>query len=391
MAIVQRDLGPRSPWGRFRIAVERFDALLGDVLARRRAEDDDRSVLAMLLKQRDAEGNQPSDQHVRDQLVALLVGGHDSSAASLSWAFERLAPASRCPGPAARGRSGLPRRRRQGGAAGPSGVDDRATSAARAGEDRRAGRSRRECNSRPACGCRFAARTCGRMPRRSGPSAGSPSRRRIRRRGSRSAAGFGAARARRSPRWRCARCCASPRSCGFVRLGGERAGAAQHARGGAGSRRRGDRRMTSAGVRREAMASRAWRRIEPLALYPRPLDTTRVRIVTVPWLFGCRGFAGSTATRSGARSCCATAHWKSTTTCSRTKWSTSGRGSTSGCGCGSPTSKPVDVLGRPLGLPRESVRARGGVGGGADEAGWLMSSARFQSGTAYATPAAVGG
>ena len=91
MAIVQRDLGPRSPWGRFRIAVERFDALLGDVLARRRAEDDQESVLAMLLKQRDAEGNEPSDQHVRDQLVALLVGGHDSSAASLSWAFERLA------------------------------------------------------------------------------------------------------------------------------------------------------------------------------------------------------------------------------------------------------------------------------------------------------------
>jgi cytochrome P450 len=28
---------------------------------------------------------------VRDQLVALLVGGHDSSAASLAWAFERLA------------------------------------------------------------------------------------------------------------------------------------------------------------------------------------------------------------------------------------------------------------------------------------------------------------
>ena len=36
-------------------------------------------------------GNQASDQQVRDELVALLVGGHDSSAASLSWAFERLA------------------------------------------------------------------------------------------------------------------------------------------------------------------------------------------------------------------------------------------------------------------------------------------------------------
>jgi hypothetical protein len=30
---------------------------------------------------------------------------------------------------------------------------------------------------------------------------------------------------------------------------------------------------------------RAWRRIAPLALYPRPLDTSRVRILTAPWLF----------------------------------------------------------------------------------------------------------
>ena len=36
MALVERDLGPRSPWGRFRIAVERFDALLLDVIARAR-------------------------------------------------------------------------------------------------------------------------------------------------------------------------------------------------------------------------------------------------------------------------------------------------------------------------------------------------------------------
>src|SRR4051812_8147286 len=91
MALVQRDLGPRSPWGRFRLAVERFDALLLDVVARRRAQPGGDSVLALLLEQRDEGGNPPSDRHVRDELVALLVGGHDSSAASLSWAFERLA------------------------------------------------------------------------------------------------------------------------------------------------------------------------------------------------------------------------------------------------------------------------------------------------------------
>ena len=92
MALVQRDLGPRSPWGRFRVAVERFDALLLDVVATRRAEPDgEESVLAMLLEQRAENGDPPSDRQLRDQLVALLVGGHDTSAASLAWGFERLA------------------------------------------------------------------------------------------------------------------------------------------------------------------------------------------------------------------------------------------------------------------------------------------------------------
>jgi cytochrome P450 len=91
MVLVRRDLGPHSPWGRFRVAVERFDALLLDLVARRRADPDDESLLSALLDQRDEHGNQPTDQHIRDELVALLVGGHDSSAASLAWAFERLA------------------------------------------------------------------------------------------------------------------------------------------------------------------------------------------------------------------------------------------------------------------------------------------------------------
>ena len=106
MSLVQRDLGPRSPWGRFRLAVERFDALLLDVVAHRRAEPgDDDSMLALLLAQRDEDGNPPTDRHLRDQLVALLAAGHDTSAASLAWAFERLA---RHPGVQARLREGDP-------------------------------------------------------------------------------------------------------------------------------------------------------------------------------------------------------------------------------------------------------------------------------------------
>jgi cytochrome P450 len=105
MALVQRDLGPRSPWGRFRLAVERFDALLLETVARRRAQPVGDAVLDRLLEQRDEHGDPPTDRHVRDQLVALLMGGHDSSAASLAWAFERLA---RHPAVHARLRDGEP-------------------------------------------------------------------------------------------------------------------------------------------------------------------------------------------------------------------------------------------------------------------------------------------
>jgi cytochrome P450 family 135 len=105
MSLVQRDLGPRSPWGRFRLAVERFDSLLLETLARRRADPGEDSMLAVLLEQRDEHGNPPSDRHLRDQLVALLAAGHDTSAASLSWAFERLA---RHPAVQARLREGDP-------------------------------------------------------------------------------------------------------------------------------------------------------------------------------------------------------------------------------------------------------------------------------------------
>jgi hypothetical protein len=44
-------------------------------------------------------------------------------------------------------------------------------------------------------------------------------------------------------------------------------------------------RRSQASAEEHAAIEEAWRRIEPLALYPRPIDRSRVRIVTAPWLF----------------------------------------------------------------------------------------------------------
>jgi cytochrome P450 len=98
MALVQRDLGPRSPWGAFIRRMAVVDEQLMALIARRRAAGaggDD--ILAQLL----AAGL--DDAELRDHLVTLLAAGHETTAGSLAWALERLA---RAPAVFARVRAG---------------------------------------------------------------------------------------------------------------------------------------------------------------------------------------------------------------------------------------------------------------------------------------------
>jgi cytochrome P450 len=65
------------------------DALLFDEIARRRRDPDvaERGdILSLLIAQGDA-----GDQELRDELLTLLAAGHETTATSLAWAFERLA------------------------------------------------------------------------------------------------------------------------------------------------------------------------------------------------------------------------------------------------------------------------------------------------------------
>ena len=55
---------------------------------RRRVRDD---VLAMLLEARHEDGSPMSPVELRDELMTLLVAGHETTASELAWAFERLA------------------------------------------------------------------------------------------------------------------------------------------------------------------------------------------------------------------------------------------------------------------------------------------------------------
>jgi cytochrome P450 len=88
--------GPNHPRivALFRRELAAVDAELYRMIAERRAASDlaDRDdVLSMLLLARDESGAGLSDSELRDELMTLLVAGHETTANSLAWAFERLA------------------------------------------------------------------------------------------------------------------------------------------------------------------------------------------------------------------------------------------------------------------------------------------------------------
>ncbi|MFL5883969.1 MAG: cytochrome P450 [Thermoleophilaceae bacterium] len=92
LPLLRRDLGRRSPWGRFLRARAAADAVIYEHLAKRRSEESgDRSdVLSLLLRARHADGRPMSDQELRDELMTLLIAGHATTAAATAWSMERI-------------------------------------------------------------------------------------------------------------------------------------------------------------------------------------------------------------------------------------------------------------------------------------------------------------
>jgi cytochrome P450 family 135 len=88
-------VGPRrvGKVPQFRRAFERVDELLYDEIARRRDDPDlgqRDDILSMLVQARHEDGSPMSDAELRDELMTLLLAGHETTATALSWAVERL-------------------------------------------------------------------------------------------------------------------------------------------------------------------------------------------------------------------------------------------------------------------------------------------------------------
>src|SRR2546423_1794483 len=87
----QRDFPWSREWSRFLRLREETDELIFDLVAERRRDPADRDdVLAMLLDARHDDGTEMSPEELRDELMTLLVAGHETTASELAWAFERL-------------------------------------------------------------------------------------------------------------------------------------------------------------------------------------------------------------------------------------------------------------------------------------------------------------
>jgi len=91
LPILQRDLGPGSPGRRFQALLAEIDDLVFGLIAERRGDPAQRDdILALLLEATHEDGSPMSDQEIRDELMTLLVAGHETTASALAWAIERL-------------------------------------------------------------------------------------------------------------------------------------------------------------------------------------------------------------------------------------------------------------------------------------------------------------
>ena len=87
------ELGRVGRWRKFLRLKEEMDGILFDEIAQRRRDpglEERTDVLSLLIRARADDGRTLTDVELRDQLVTLLLAGHETTATGLAWAFERL-------------------------------------------------------------------------------------------------------------------------------------------------------------------------------------------------------------------------------------------------------------------------------------------------------------
>src|SRR4051794_36750072 len=86
------NVGRDEPRGVLKAVLSWLDRLIYDAIDERRARGgaEGGAALSLLLAARDEDGQPLSDQELRDELLTLVLAGHETTANSLAWTFERL-------------------------------------------------------------------------------------------------------------------------------------------------------------------------------------------------------------------------------------------------------------------------------------------------------------
>src|ERR671932_574273 len=86
---MQQDWGSWSPWGRMKQRQRKIDELIYAEIEERRLQPDANrtDILSLMMAARDENGQPMTNEELRDELMTLLVAGHETTATALAWAF----------------------------------------------------------------------------------------------------------------------------------------------------------------------------------------------------------------------------------------------------------------------------------------------------------------
>jgi cytochrome P450 len=86
---LQKDWGPRSPWGYLRHLQGQMSELLYAEIRARRNQDHalGSDILSLLISAHDETGQPMTDAELHDELITLLLAGHETTATAIAWAL----------------------------------------------------------------------------------------------------------------------------------------------------------------------------------------------------------------------------------------------------------------------------------------------------------------
>ncbi len=93
LLMAQRELPPYGPWRSFLRTRALLDELLLEEIDRRTRDPELQTredILSLLIRARDEDGRGLVPAELRDQLMTLLIAGHETTATALAWSIERL-------------------------------------------------------------------------------------------------------------------------------------------------------------------------------------------------------------------------------------------------------------------------------------------------------------